>query len=349
MNWRSLGRNLLFVSSTFFFISLAAIVYLHAYSSGWPIAAHNILLDIAKALMAASLIGLFVHLAEVQNYFSQLIRNLVVDKRFIALLSNEELEKHGIASLEELIRRNVTNENHLALYFARPICRAFIPHLTSWYRENYNENIEYTALSPKEAIDRINSDLPKGEGPVVLVDEFDKDVYLLESTTVFSLIPPQSKDSDPFRGRIELGVAGIPGVPAKSQVWASIKIGSNPEEVLTLKEIEKRGRMVVFEVPYEILGDAKSIPVQIRSREYNYSIKTQLSMEMVVLTKGLSVVFSSHQDVYPEASLFGVNVGSYEPLPGTRSVSIGRSDVLLLPGDGYSISWSPPFNNVTRR
>ena len=92
-------RNLLFISLTFLLLSLLVLIWLHEWPPSWPGTVIAVLIDSAKALMAASLIGLFVELAEVKNYFSQLIRNLVVDRGFVAELSDEELERHGIESL----------------------------------------------------------------------------------------------------------------------------------------------------------------------------------------------------------------------------------------------------------
>lgn len=65
---------------------------------------------------------------------------------------------------------------------------------------------------------------------------------------------------------------------------------------------------------------------------------------MTMLTKGFNVVFSADDDVYPDASVFAFNKGfDYEPESGQRVASITRSDLILLPGHGYAISWSRPI------
>jgi len=241
------------------------------------------------------------------------------------------------------MRRNVTNEDHEALSFAKPICMAFMPHLTSWYRENYNENIEHTVLTPQETIDRMNIGLAEGAAPSVLTGAFTNNVYLLETTTIFSLVPPKKGKSGSFSGKIRIEVANIPGVDPRRQVWASLKVADGEENVLDLQRAGERGHILEFAASYEVDDPGKKVQVQLKTREYNYWFRNQLSAEMVVLTKGLSVVFSAQRDVYPDAGVFGVNVGEYEPLLGARTASISRSDLILLPGDGYAIAWNPPL------
>jgi len=62
---------------------------------------------------------------------------------------------------------------------------------------------------------------------------------------------------------------------------------------------------------------------------------------MAMLTRGLSIVCFSKSDVYPEISLFGVNVGDFPGESKPNLASVVRSDLVLLGGGhGYDVSWS---------
>jgi hypothetical protein len=73
-------------------------------------------------------------------------------------------------------------------------------------------------------------------------------------------------------------------------------------------------------------------------------------MQMISLTKGLTLTFSCKHDVYPILDLFGLggnksNVRSDDP----NVVTFAKPDFIMVPGHGFSVSWSPEGLTLLRR
>jgi len=186
-----LRRRLFFIASTALLLGLFLLMLAPSYHHRPE--AEETIRDIARAFVAAAIIGFIIEFAEIRDFFANMLTHLLTTEDFTRQLSDVALEQHAEAVTKELIRRSVTNPDHAGETLVRPILSATVPHLCATYRESYNERIDYSVIRSDEEMS-VCSARVWGEG--VQAPLLREPAYLLESRTSFYLIRPRDEVED---------------------------------------------------------------------------------------------------------------------------------------------------------
>ena len=335
----SLHRKLLFISANSLLLGLLILAVAEwARDSVWE----KTLRDIGGAFLAAAIIGYIIELVEVREYFKMLVAEFVTGMGFLRNLSSEDLLRHGRLSLNEMVGRTV-GDHEYASSLVQSILNAALPHLQSVYRENYNVRMKLHVIASGTELEKVLNEIWHRD---IVVKDFSGPVYMVETAYSYSLFRSREQQRA-YNATFWVESRTIEDLPLELHVRCSVRIGDQTKDLALTSS--KKGLLHQFSGEYEVPQGQPRVGVEVQTWQLDASRST-FTMQMISLTKGLTLTFSSKHDVYPTLDLFGLhgeksNVRSDDP----NVVTFARPDFLMLPGHGFSVSWSPVDLTVPRK
>jgi hypothetical protein len=336
-----LRRRLVFIAATAGLLGALLLCIAPSYHHRPEI--EDLMRDIARAFMAAAIIGYIIELAEIRDFFSNLLTHLLTSSDYTRQLSNDELDRHCVDVAAEKIRRAVTNPEHAGQSLVRPVMIATFPHLCESYRESYDERIHFSVINTTEEMEDL---VKRAWSSGVESPDLTAPAYLLECRASFFLVPVEEAGTE-FAGTILIDAKLIPGWDVKHHARCTIRLADGHEHEVPLTS-RPDGALHVYVGKYSVPLTGRRTRVEIKTWEFNSNQRTGFNIEMTTMTRGLTVVFDSDLDLYPEIWTFALNegMGSESPSTDRRVASYSRADLILLAGHGYGVSWSFPINET---
>ena len=334
-----LRRRLFFIASTALLLGLCLLFIAPSYHHRPEV--EDTIRDVARAFVAAAIIGFIVELAEMRDFFTNIVTHLVTSDDFTRQLVSEKLNQHSVAAITEIIHRKVTNPDHAGAVLASIVIGATVPQLCRTYRESYSERIDFSAIRSLDDL-KLGAERAWGK-PVDLPLKLAFPAYLLECSASFFLVPPTT-DGDEYSSEIQIDTKLIDGWAPAHHARCVLKVGDELDRDIELKP-KVEGDLQVFSGKYTVKLQGRRTRIQLKTWEFNADRRTGFTVGMTTMTRGLTVVFASDLELFPEIWAYSLSDGSDDvPLGSDRRIaSFSRSDYVLLAGHGYGVSWSSPI------
>jgi hypothetical protein len=332
-----LHRRLFFIATTALLVGVL-LLFMAPWVRQVP-EAQDMVRDVGRAFLAAAIIGIIIELAEVRDFFVSILNHVITSDEFRRQLSDAALDNHSEAAITEHVKRTVNNPDHQGELLVRSVLGATTPPLCDTYRESYDERVDFCIFKSSADVEACWKRIGKKHAPL---PPLAAPVYLLECRRSFYLIPPVVEGTE-YEGEILIDARLIDGWDPRDHARCTVKIGDAEEREVPLTA-KSGGPLHLFTGRYSTRLNATKTRVEVRTWEFNANQRTGFAIEMVTMTKGITVVFASDLDLYPEIAVYSLNGGSSGPTQAAdrRIASFSRSDLILLAGHGYCISWSLP-------
>jgi len=286
----------------------------------------QVLIHLGMALVISSIIGLFLELTEIKDFFERRLVGILSGDEFIKLVSEDKLVDYNVTTIRGIGSKRVTNPLYDYHDFATTIGYDILSNVGQVYRKDYYETVDYRILNEEETreLGLNRESLTKVPAKIV-------------SSTRYQLISPSSEKEQEFLITCSYRASRIPGFEPKQQLGFEISIDGediniNPEKFITVNDKE-----ISFDFEHNLKFTSSSW-VSYKLTSLEYELGGSFPNYMDCLTQGATVHFSSREPLELNAEIFGMTANYTPPSITSNSVSI-HNPSWVLPGHGYFITW----------
>jgi len=314
----------------------------------WPLAPLGyLLLHFGTALIIASIIGFFLEITEIKDFFEERLINILFKDKYIESINKERLIKLNLAIMKGIGKLDIKNSEYEYDDFVKNIQDGVIlANIGEIYRKNFQKIIHYSILEDDEIIQELEAtpDELKLNG---------RRLVRIKTTTRFQLIAPREDEDQKFNLVCGYELKLIHGLkdPSKQfsfELWLNEKL-TEPNETknpigkkVSTGPKESKETNLSFEYKYDVpfaLSELYTAQIEYKTISYEYDdLSGTIKKSMNTLTHRANIIFSSSKKLeFVDAEFYGLT-GYDKPAKTPNSISIDYSG-WALPEDGYFINW----------
>jgi hypothetical protein len=313
-----------------FFLGLLLILGGEAidHYSSWKIIA-SIITHIGVSLIVASIIGFFLELSEIKDFFDKRLTDIIVESEFLIGLNESKLLNIIRRSILAISTVKIDNNNYEYDSFSKMVTDDILPHIGEVYLENYYVKIEINALNESHYIDLGLND-----------DDVKKPLIKVVYEVSFLMVSPKKTETQHGDYDIHWWVPRIPSLDVSKHFTLELTINGDKQETSDLTEFiseEKEDNRLTFNKSLKVnVEDIARIKYKLTAYEYGETGSMTYFLDHVTYYVSMHLVSNRPLDL--DAEIFGI-LGNYsEPSISDYSVTLNYPG-WMLPGHGYFITW----------
>lgn len=286
---------------------------------------------LGTALMIASIIGFFLEITEIKDFFGKRLVDILFEDAYIGSINEERLIKLNSETLKGIGKIKINNPEYEIDDFVKKIQANVLENIGKIYRKDFQEIIHYSILTNGEIQEL-------GLNP----DELKNRRLVRTITTIkFRLIAPNEEEQT-FDLDCVYEPILIPGLdPSKQMISFDLRIDDDKVPIDISEYIKPNERNLSFNLihPVSFKSTASfTASIEYKRESYEYhDLSGRIKTSMNTLTHGANIHFASREVLEVGAEFYGVT-NYKESVPTPNSISIDYSD-WALPEAGYFIYW----------
>jgi len=286
----------------------------------------SLLIHVGMALIISSIIGLFLEMTEIKDFFENRLVNIISQNEFVDMLSEERLLDLAVTAIQGLGRRRTTNPAYNYDDFGAKVRNDVLENIGKTYRKDYFETIDYSVLRDKE--------LPQIG---ILISDLKCALSRVVSTTRYEIISPEKEKEIEYEVTCFYYTAPIPGLAFEKQFSFELDVDGERIALDISKFITTKDGKIEIDIKHKIKVTG-SAWVEMKLISLEDELSGHFVNYMNELTQNVTLHFSSREELVLNAEIFGMTVNYNEPSITNNSVSI-QYPGWALPGHGYFITW----------
>ena len=308
-----LGVSLTFLSELLFTSSIPQII-------------SNFCANFGTALIVSSILGLFLELTEIKDFFEKRILGILSKYEFIDLVDDEKLTDMAVEAVVGLGRKRTNNYTYEYLDFAYSTFYEILGNIGEIYRRDFYETYDYSFLTYQEVMDLGIEASAKKNG-----------IIKCNTSTRYSIISPKNEGLDEYSFTFSGPLRKIGNLDTEKQFKFIVQINGEKIDIDLAEYIKTEDDLVKFEFTYAFEFESHAL-IEIESTIIDFDYSGSISMYVPELTHNATIHFSSREELDFEAEFFGITANHSRPSITSNSVSLHYPG-WALPGHGYFINW----------
>jgi hypothetical protein len=291
----------------------------------------SILEHFGTALIIAGIIGLFLEISEIKDFFESRLLALLSRAEFVEIVDQNRLMEIAVSAIAGVGKKRATNPHYERDDFAWTLAEVINNYAGRPYRKDLFETVEYSILELEEI---------KAMG--LNSDDVPECVMKIITKSRYEVVPPSEHDEFDFEFDLIERSFLVPGLDPGRHFSLKLKVNGDEKDEKWEGSISAQGKLAQIEIDrfYKLRGTAS---VEVELTQLSYGTSGHIVNYVTQVTHNATVHFSSRHSLNLQADVFGV-MGNYnEPSITENSVSLQYTG-WVLPGQGYYIAWRSQSN-----